>query len=1221
MDSALLGPLEVVDQGRLISLGRGKHRALLALLLLHANDVVPTDRLIDELWGEAPPPTAGKIVRNYVSSLRKAFGAEQELLQTRAFGYCPVLGTATLDSAHFEQLVEAGRRALVEGDPTRAASLLREGLALWRGPPLADFSYEAFAQGEIGRLEELRLGALEERIDADLRLGRHAELVAELEHLVGEHPLRERLRGQLMLALYRSGRQAEALATYQEGRRALVSELGLEPGRALQELERGILAQDESLDLPAPARRSRPAATRARRGAVLITIGACVLLASVIAVVALAMRGGSAELTNVQPNSLARIDPATNRVTAQIAVGARPAAVVSGYGSLWVGNLDDATVARVDATRGRVVRTISTGAAPTGLAAGADAVWAVGPDGVVQRIDPRFEAVVAPIHTFKPGSLLVGGLAAGAVAVGNGGVWAATGGNGATPYLYRIDPHSNTVVKRLATGNAPSGVATAFGSTWVSDGYENSVARVDSSNVVLESIPVGAVGHGPSAIAVGAGAVWVVESLDDRIVRIDPQTNSVVTTIPVGHYPTGVAVGEGAVWVANGHGGTVSRIDPRTNRVVRTIRVGSSPAGVVVAQGSVWVTTQALAEVPTVGKGGTLRVDWNAPQGGDPKTDPALYPDSFVSYATCAKVLNYPDRPAPEGSQLVPEVARSLPTVSADGRAYTFTIRKGFRFSPPSHEEVTADTFKYAIERSLSPKIHSPAAFFVDDIVGEVAYLRGKADHISGVTARGNRLTIELVKPAGSFPARIASPFFCAIPRNTPIDLEGEHVVPSAGPYFVNSYVPHRQLVLKRNPNYRGSRPHRFETIVYTLSAPAAKSIARIEAGLADYAAPRLPPEGDAALAARFGPGSPAAATGRQRYFVNPRLTFAFLALNTSRPLFASAKLRRAVNYAIDRRALARQGSLVEGEGSFTTIPTDQYLPPNMPGFKRGSIFPLGRDTSTARRIAGSVHATAVLYSCNVALCRKHAQEIGSDLRRIGINVDVKEFPIDVMFERASRPGEPFDILIADWAPTMRTPTISSTSSSTRGATSRGSGASATTKSSTEQRNSRDPRAIARTASWRSSWRRRPLPGSSTRTARRATSSRPGSAARPSIRSTAWTSPRFVCASGRRAPLIDHPGDVLSGGCAFGWKREAADLLERGDAIRERRMRVEEPGEGCARAGRLAERPLDVEVGGRAARVLDLAGVVGELAKRECEALGVARDLGAARVGEVFAPA
>jgi YVTN family beta-propeller protein len=1013
MDFRLLGPLEVVDQGRLLALGRGKHRALLAILLLHANEVVSTSRLIDDLWGETPPPTAAKIVRNYVSSLRKVLGAEQELLQTHAAGYCLALGRSTLDLERFEQLVELGRRSLTEGDAVRAAAVLREALALWRGAPLADFAYEVFAQREIGRLEELRLGALEERIEADLRLGRHAELVSELESLVSEHPLRERLREQLMLALYRSGRQAEALAAYQEGRRALVSELGLEPGRALQELERRILAQDSVLEAPTSIPALRLATVRARHGGVLIVLGACGLLAAVIAVAVLALGGGSVGLASIAPNSLARIDPRTNRVNAEIPVGSRPAAVVSGYGSLWVANLDDATVTRVDVRRGRIVRTISTVAAPTGVAAGAGAVWAVGADGIVRRIDPRFEAVAARVRTFKPGSLLTAGPASGAVAVGNGAVWVASGGYGATAHLSRIDPHSNSVAVRLATGEAPSDVATGLGSTWVSDSFENTVTRIDANNVVIASIPVGAVGHGPSAIAVGAGAVWVAENLDDTIVRIDPQTNSVTTTIPVGSYPTGVAVGEGSVWVANSHDGTLSRINPETNKVIQTIEIGSSPAGVAVAQGSVWVTTQAPAKIAVLApsQGGTFRVDSER----DPETDPALYPDPSISYATCAKLLNYPDKPAPHGSQLVPEVARSLPSVSADGRTYTFTIRKGFRFSPPLRDEVTAETFKYAIERSLSPRTRSLAASFVDDIVGEPAYLRGKASHISGVVAQGDRLTIRLVRRAPSFPARMATPFFCAVPPTTPIDRRGVRVIPSAGPYYVTSYVPHRQLVLKRNPNYSDSRPHRLETIVYTLGVPSSKGLAHVEAGSADYVANYLPPEQDARLAARYGPASSAAANGRQRYFVNPRLTLAFLALNTSRPLFASPRLRRAVNYAIDRRALARQGSLISGYGAFTTIPTDQYLPPGMPGSERRSIFPLGGDAAAARRIAGATNKTAVLYSCNLSLCRKHAQQIRHDLSRIGIDLDVKEFPIHVMIERAFRPGEPFDILLALW--------------------------------------------------------------------------------------------------------------------------------------------------------------------------------------------------------------
>jgi DNA-binding SARP family transcriptional activator len=244
MDFRLLGPLEVVDDDRAVALGGGRQRALLAVLLLHANEVVSTDRLIDELWGQRPPPTAGKIVQVYVSRLRKELGHDR--LVTRSPGYLLRVDRSELDLARFERLVgEAGR-----ADPPSAAAKLRLALALWRGPPLADLAYEPFAQAEIMRLEELRWAARERRIDADLAAGSHSELIGELEALIAEHPLRERLRSQLMLALYRAGRQAEALDAYRHARRELGEQLGLEPSEDLRRLEQAILRQDPALEPP-----------------------------------------------------------------------------------------------------------------------------------------------------------------------------------------------------------------------------------------------------------------------------------------------------------------------------------------------------------------------------------------------------------------------------------------------------------------------------------------------------------------------------------------------------------------------------------------------------------------------------------------------------------------------------------------------------------------------------------------------------------------------------------------------------------------------------------------------------------------------------------------------------------------------------------------------------------------------------------------------------------
>jgi DNA-binding SARP family transcriptional activator len=254
----ILGPLEVVEDGKALPLGGPRQRALLAILLLRANQVVSNDRLIDELWAEGPPPTAAKAIQVYVSKLRKQLGETR--LVTRAPGYVLLLDPSELDLARFEQLVARARRA----DPETAAGLLREALALWRGAPLADLEYEAFAQTEIARLEELRLGALEERVDADLAAGGHREALGELEALVAAHPLRERLAGQLMLALYRSGRQVEALDAYQSTRRLLVEEIGLEPNPALQRLEKAILTQDPALDPPRAAEIPVPVAAPER---------------------------------------------------------------------------------------------------------------------------------------------------------------------------------------------------------------------------------------------------------------------------------------------------------------------------------------------------------------------------------------------------------------------------------------------------------------------------------------------------------------------------------------------------------------------------------------------------------------------------------------------------------------------------------------------------------------------------------------------------------------------------------------------------------------------------------------------------------------------------------------------------------------------------------------------------------------------------------------------
>jgi DNA-binding SARP family transcriptional activator len=256
LEYRILGPLEVVGEQGLLRLGGPKQRATLAILLLSANRVVSVERLADDLYAGATPVTAVTQVQRQISELRKLLGSSSGI-ETRSPGYVIRVAPDQLDLNRFERSTEDAMQALTRGEAMVAADLLRRALGLWRGAALADLAYEAFAQLSIERLEEIRLAALEQRIEAELILGRHAELVGELEELIAEHRLRERLCRQLMLALYRSGRQAEALEVYRRMRAALVEEFGIEPTPALHELERAILTQDPSLDLervtPAPA--------------------------------------------------------------------------------------------------------------------------------------------------------------------------------------------------------------------------------------------------------------------------------------------------------------------------------------------------------------------------------------------------------------------------------------------------------------------------------------------------------------------------------------------------------------------------------------------------------------------------------------------------------------------------------------------------------------------------------------------------------------------------------------------------------------------------------------------------------------------------------------------------------------------------------------------------------------------------------------------------------
>jgi len=737
-----------------------------------------------------------------------------------------------------------------------------------------------------------------------------------------------------------------------------------------------------------------------------IYIGSALIgvVAAAVAIPVFALgQGGSGSGVTVGPNAVAVIDPDSNQVTGEIPVGARPGSISFGSGLLWVANRDDQNVSRVDPDTRRVTKDFPVGDTPTGLAAVDGATWVVssdptGPSVSVRKIDLRFDTVTEPI----PISNVVPG-GPGAVAAFGRAVWIAP----SSGLLTRLDARTGRPSEEIDPNTSVAAFAVEAGAIWVADTEAGTVTRVDPNTELLTPIPVGG---RPSAIALGAGGVWVANRGDDNVVRIDPTTRSVVTTIGVGKGPVGVAVGAGSVWVANSGDGTVSRIDPESNREIEKIPVGESPQSIVAANGRIWVTVdrQTIGNTPVESSGGTARLSTQDAVVIN-SMDPALAYTAQswqLLAATCAKLLNYPDKPAPEGSQLVGEVAQSLPALSTDGKTYTFTIRQGFRFSPPSGEAVTAQTFKYSIERALSPTMKSEGArSYLGDVVGAEAYMSGKAADISGIVARGNQLTFHLAVPVPALPSHLAMPFFCAVPLGTPLDPRGRRVIPSAGPYHVTTYTPGESVVLERNPNYTGRRPHNLDRIELTIGVTQRRANAQIEAGTTDYAFGAVFGSGDGdRLAARYGPGSPAARKGKRQYFVNQRLMITFLTLNTNRPLFRDVRLRQAVNYAIDRRALVG----IPGDAQ----PTDQYLPPDMPGFKDVDIYPFRPDLAAARRLAGKQQRTATLYTCNTSPCDQLAQIVTNNLGAIGIDVETKRFPFDAMFARINRRGEPWDLQI-----------------------------------------------------------------------------------------------------------------------------------------------------------------------------------------------------------------
>ena len=934
----LLGPVEMTLDGRPLPLGATKQRAVLALLALQANTTVGVDRIVDGLWGDEPPATATKMVQLYVSQLRRVLAGSGAEIETHGRGYALCLDAEAVDATRFERLVACAAERRDGVDPARLA------LALWRGPALADVAAEPFAAAEIRRLDELRLRAAELAIDADMAGGR--EVLGALERLIAEHPLREHLYAQRMLELYRTGRQAEALAAFVAARHVLIEHAGVEPGAELRELHERMLRQDPGLaraptandparepaaPLPPPRRHPHPSPRRPRTlvlAAVALLLGTAIYVATHLP--------DDHHLGAIDAGAVGLIDAHDAAVTEQHPFGTSAGAVVASAGSVWVAAPRESTVARIRPETDRV-RTIDVGGSPIGLAYGAGALWvAVSDADAVVQVDPRTDRVVQAIRV---------GNGLRAVAVDDHAVWAATALDGD---VVRISLDSGHLTGRTPVGGQPAALAVTDGAVWVATEESGRAIHLDATGTVVSSIGVG---HGPCAIAAGPGAVWVANRQDGTVSRIDPATDTVTATFAAGREPVALAVADDGLWVADATG-TILRLDPDDGSTTRVVRTRGSPAGLAAAGGSLWAT---VAPSPATHRGGTLRVGIHKDElKTDPVTggyDPGAVPMLTVLYDG---LVAYQRTGGAAGARLVGALARTPPAPSPDGRHYVFRLRRGLRYSDGT--PVRADDVRASLERAVAV---DASAGVVTDLLSSISGMPAcgarpaSCDLTRGVVTDNRRGTvaINLRHRDPELVQKLALPLMAVVPATTPRRALTRSAAPGTGPYRVARVTAGRRATLVRNPYFRArpaeGRPDGFADRIEITVGPERAEIEDASAGRLDIALvfQTLNARHIAALRTRLGT--------RLRSGSFALLDFAFL--NTRRPPFDDARVRRALNLAVDR---AHAVELIGGR--VVASPTCQLLPPGLPGYRPTCLFTAspnpagtwrGADLTAARRL------------------------------------------------------------------------------------------------------------------------------------------------------------------------------------------------------------------------------------------------------------------------------
>ena len=944
---AMLGPLQVWRDGTLLGLGGAQQRAVLAFLLAERERVVSVDQIADALWREHPPAGYAATIQSYVFRLRELLepgrrrGEQPGVIVTEPGGYRLDVDPDAVDAAVFQRLLESGERFLAAGQPAEGAEDLARALSLWRGSVLADLGGYDFAAHLARRLEELRLRALESRFEADLALGLHGSVIAELTSLAESHPLREHLQAQRLLALYRAGRQADALDAFREVRTQMMDELAIEPGSELVDLHQRILNHDAGLmlgglDRVARARSEQPTARRVMPAGSKRRVAALAVSAVMLAAVVGSSAGDapSSALRTMTANSLVRID-GNGSFHDAVLVGVSPDGVALAGRSAWVANTGADTVSKIDLDKHLVVQTTPVGSAPEALAISGSDVWVVNSEAsTVSRVNMKTSQVVDTVRV---------GNQPGAIAVGDSGIWVVNTGDGT---VVRIDPTTGETREPIAVGLRPAGIAVDADTVWVSNRGEGTVSPIDvESGILGSSIPVGA---GPAGIAATDDAVWVANSLSQTVSRIDPRSRRVVGTTRVGDGPHSIALMGGRLWVSNEFAGSITVIDPANGHVVKEIRTGAAARGLVSDGNATYATTRPLG--PAGHSGGTVHITTGFmpnDHGIDPTNADIAF--LFTAYSLVYDGLVGVRRTGGSaGLTLVPDLAEDLPRPSADGRDYVFTLRRGIRYS--NGAEVKPDDIRRGLQQELTISGDTER---LANIVGAPACIRVKTvcDLSRGIEVDDAtyRVAFHLREPDPDFLYKLTEPLFA-----TPVGDPGKPAStprPATGPYMIGEYLEPDRFTLVRNPYFHpwsvAAQPTAYpDEIEWTLQPDATRAVHDVLAGTTDVDQ-RASSATDYLSLLRAHPEN----------FRSDHMPWtAYLFLNSRVAPFDDPDVRKAVNFAVDRNRIVE---LVGGE-SFAT-PTCQILPPNLPGYRSYCPYTTGPSQAAGYRGPDLVRASALV--------------------------------------------------------------------------------------------------------------------------------------------------------------------------------------------------------------------------------------------------------------------